>query len=142
VKLVNRLRHPMPFYRSPVTRWAFVGTGLFLAYAFSPAGPAPWRDTPSLHWLHEHYLPWPVLSCLFVVYAVLAACRPVGASISGAGLGLVLYAWEFIALCATTRSAHPTNPFVLAAVVLAAVLHFAALRLAVIQALNHDQETT
>jgi hypothetical protein len=109
----------LPFYRSPVTRWALLITGVGLALAFAPWGPSAWRDTSSLRWLHQ-LLPWPIIALLFTVYAA-------------DWLGLFIYGCEFVALLATIRLDRPTNPFAIAGVFLACILHFAAARLATFQ---------
>jgi hypothetical protein len=125
-------RPPMPFYRSPVTRWALFTTGFGLAMAFAPWGPTAWRNTPSLHWLHQ-LLPWPLISLLFAVYALLLLWGRTEAVAAADWLGLFIYGCELIALIATIRFDRPTNPFAISGVFLACILHFAAARLATFQ---------
>lgn len=122
----------LPFYRSPITRFGLAVTGGFLAAVFSPLGPDQWRDTPSLHWLHQ-CLPWPLLSALFLIYTLLLIWGSLPAIVTAETIGLILYGWEFVALLVTSRTDKPTNPFALAAVLLACVLHAAAVRLTIIQ---------
>lgn len=120
----------MPWYRTQVTRWALILTGMFLAVSFSPAGPTQWRDTPSLRLLH-HLLPWPVICALFTVYTVLMLTGGLRAAIFACFLGLGLYGCEFFALLLKLDVHQKTNPFAIGGVFLACVLHFAAGRLAV-----------
>lgn len=125
------IRREQAFYRSSFVRWAFVGTGLLLAVVFSPWAPTDWHASPSLLWLHR-FVPWPIVSGLFLIYAVLLIWGSVKASIVADWLGLFLYLCEFLALSATS-SGHPTNPIVFVALFLTCVLHLAAGRLALIE---------
>jgi hypothetical protein len=99
----------LPFYRSPVTRWALFTTGLGLAVAFAPWGPTAWRDTPSLHWLHQ-LLPWPIISLLFALYALLLLWGRTEAVAAADWLGLFIYGCELVALLATIRFDRPRTP--------------------------------
>lgn len=128
----------MSAYRIPLTRWSCAITGAYLAYALSPWGPAQWRDTPSLRWLHQ-VLPWIALTVLFGLYTVLLAWGRLRAVIVADGIGAVLYGWELIALAVTTRTDSPTNPLAIAAVLLAMVLHIAAARLAIMAVVRRDR---
>lgn len=119
------------FYRSAVARWATAAAGTYLSITFA-FGPPQWRNTPSLRWLHQ-FLPWPVVSILFAVYAVLLF---VGRSLPvavGCSVGMILYGWEFLALLWTTDPGRPQNPVAIGCVFLTCVLHYQAARLAIIQ---------
>lgn len=122
------------FYRSPVTQVAFVLTGLYMAYAFSPWGPTEWRKTPSLQQLHRG-VPWPALVAAFLIYValILAGSRSITAGALGAYFGLLLYLVGFAAMIWTLHLSHKSNPFALTGIILACVLHFGAARLATYQ---------
>lgn len=122
------IRRERAFYRSNFVRWACAATGLMLAVAFCPWSSDRWHATPSLIWLHQ-FLPWPLMSALFLIYAVLLTQGSVQASVAADYLGLFLYLCEFIALI-VTAGGHPSNPLVFVAFFLTCVLHLAAGRLA------------
>lgn len=129
----------MPFYRTPFTRWSFIVTGLFVIYALSPLGADPWRETPSLRWLHR-FFPWPVLIGLMCTYVLLLLWGAAWPTLIADGIGLVVYGWELVALLWTLDPSNPTNPLAIAAVALAAAYHFAALRLVVFQVFGIDYQ--
>lgn len=120
------------YYRSRVTPFSFILSGLFVAFVFSPWGPRQWRDTPSLRLIHV-LLPWPLVFVIFLVYVVLLATRRLGCAVLAAAIGLAMYGMGFVALIVTLRPYNPTNPLAIAGVFLACVLHYLALRLAIIQ---------
>lgn len=132
MSIFRREPQPLPYYRSRVTRAAFILTGLYLAWSFL-FGPDIWRNTPSLHWLYDHWLPAPLIAGLFLAYVVLMVIGQLVTMQIGCCIGLVLYGWELAGLLFTLSLHRPTNPLAIAACVLSIVLHYACLRLIVIQ---------
>lgn len=134
MSLIPHLRPPA-FYRSTMGPVGLTASGLFMFYALSPAGPAVWRETPSLLWLHR-VLPWPVMAVGFLLYVVLLILGSFvwtrGYAL-GCWLGLYLYACGFAASVATLRLDHKTNPYLIAGTFLAGLLHYLSGRLAEIQ---------
>lgn len=130
------IRRSLPFYRSNVTRWAFILTGTYLAVSLSPWGPAEWRDTPSLRWLHT-VVPFPVMVAAFAAYVAMHLLGSLRIVVLADYLGLALYGIGLVALLVTVRLDRPTNPLAIAAVALACVLHYMAGKLAV-----NDKEAT
>lgn len=126
-----------PFYRGDATRFALALSGCYLTFALSPFGPTQWRNTPSLHWLHS-VLPWSLLAVLFAAYTVLLLWGRVEAVGAAEVIGAVLYGWELVALIVTVQLHAPANPLAIAAVFVACVMHLAAARLAIVQAVRHD----
>lgn len=122
----------LAFYRSHVVHVAFILTGIGMAFALSPLAPSQWRQTPSLLWLHR-LLPWNLLCAGFVVYVLLLLWGTVLPTLIADFLGLFMYGCELVALLATLHVSHRTNPFAIAGLFLACVLHFAAARLATLQ---------
>jgi hypothetical protein len=116
------------FYRTALTRWSFIITGLGVAFTLSPFAPAAWHDTPSLRWLH-HLLPFPLMACGFVLYVALLATDRLDLVIVADFLGLFMYLCELIALV-VTASHNRFNGITTAAMCLACVYHYAAGRLA------------
>jgi hypothetical protein len=127
----------MPYYRSRVTRSAFILTGTYLAWVFT-WGPDAWRDTPSLHWLDRHLLPATVITVLFAVYVALNLIGRPRCMVAACGVGLYLYGWQLLALVFTLDIDKPSNQIALAAVALALTLHYACLRLVFIQIVGHS----
>lgn len=121
------------FYRSDSTRWAFIITGVIVAFTLSPVGPDAWRDTPSLDVIHRVTGTWWIVTALFICYSALLLTNRLRLLIVAECIGLWLYACGLVALLVTIRPDHPTNPLVVCGLVLACVLHYQAARLALIQ---------
>jgi uncharacterized membrane protein YoaK (UPF0700 family) len=116
---------------SRVARWTQIVIGVGLTVAFSPAGHGQsWRSAASLAWLH-HALPWCVFAVLFAFYTVLLAWGRATAVLVGNALGVLAFLLETIALFVTGfKPQNPGNPMVVAAMVLAVVLHARAVTIA------------
>lgn len=120
----------MPWYRSNIARITAALGGGMVCYAFG-FGPDYWHDTPSLRWLHQD-VPWVAFAIYFGVYSVLLAVGTALTSIIGNAMGMGAFIVEFVALVATVHK-HTFNPIIFDAVILAGVLHFHVLRLAIRQ---------
>lgn len=120
----------MPWYRSNFARITAAMGGAMLCYAFGFGAPE-WHDTASLRWLHQ-LVPWSGFAVFFGVYSLLLAVGTAAASVFGNAMGLGAFLIEFVALCFTVKG-HTFNPIIFDAVLLAAVLHFHVLRLAIRQ---------
>jgi hypothetical protein len=122
---------PLAVGPSRATRWTQILIGASLTIAFSPAGyGASWRDATSLAWLHEG-VPWFVFAVLFALYTVLLAWGHATALMVGNALGVLAFLLETIALFVTGfKPQNPGNPMVVAAMVLAVVLHARAVTVA------------
>lgn len=130
VRVPRANSRPSPFYRSPLTRAAFTGTGAFVTWGLSPAGPDQWHSTASLLWLHQA-LPWPIMWIGFAAYTLCQAWGQINAVIFADFLGLIMYGVAFFAILVTLDPEQILNPIALSAVFLACVLHYLAGRLAV-----------
>lgn len=124
---------PAPLVVGPsrATRWTQILIGACLTVAFSPAGNgAVWRHATSLAWLHQ-VVPWLLFALLFAAYTALLAWGHALAVMVGNALGVVLFLLETFALFATGfKPQNPGNPMVVAAMVLAVVLHARAVTVA------------
>jgi hypothetical protein len=123
------------FYRSPLTPVAFVVTGLFCSWSLSPWGPQRMTEAPSLQLL-RHAMPFSLMAAAFLLYVVLILTGQIRAVILADCIGGVIYLSEFLALAWTSHdSSNIGNPILIAAVLLAVVLHALALRLAIFEKL-------
>lgn len=123
---------PLVVGPSRVTRWTQILVGACLTVAFSPVGNgAAWRHATSLAWLHQ-LLPWLFFALLFAAYTLLLASGQDLTVLAGNAIGVVLFLLETFALFATGfQPQNPGNPMVVAAMVLAVVLHARACAVAV-----------
>ena len=117
-------------YRSPITRWVLITTGLLAGLLLMFGDQQKWRSTPSLHWLAQAGIPLQWWGAATVVYAALIAftdTRP-----GGYALGCFLYAMFTIALFVTLdlNSDTPKNVLGLAAMVDTTVFHALSIRTA------------
>lgn len=120
----------MPWYRSNIARLTAALGGAMVAYAFA-FGPPYWHDTASLRWLHQD-VPWAAFAIYFGIYSVMLAIGTALTSMIGNAMGLVAFIVELVALSVTVHK-HTFNPIIFDAVLLAVVLHFHVLRLAIRQ---------
>lgn len=123
------IRRPLPFYRSVVTRIVFIITGLSMAWALGPFGPALWHETPSLEWLHS-LIPWSVLAGVFLIHSLLLWWGSLPASILADWMGVFMYGAGLIALVRTVSVGRPTNPYAITACLLAVTLYYMAAKAA------------
>jgi hypothetical protein len=118
---------PSPVYRSKTARRAMMIVGLFIVYA-TTIGPANLRTGNASVQLIANAVPLPVLAALFAVYVILLAFPVRRVLLAGYLLGGGLY---LVILCASlwvAAESQPVNPYGLAALILAVVLHLMAYR--------------
>lgn len=117
-------------YRSPLTRWVLIVTGLTAGLLLMFGSEQKWRSAPSLHWLAQAGIPlqwWGGAVVLYALLLVHADARPLGYAI-----GCFLYAMFTIALFVTLDIGGdaPKNVIGIAAMIDTTVFHALSIRTA------------
>jgi len=117
-------------YRSPITRWVLITTGLLAGLLLMFGDAEKWRSAPSLHWIAQAGIPlqwWGAATITYALLLISSETRP-----GGYALGCFLYAMFTIALFATLDldGSAPKNVLGIAAMVDTTVFHALSIRTA------------